>query len=90
MPMTTKVPLRPSTRLDTLSRSPLLDQLTASELAVLIRVIARRSEREHVRVTNRELHESPRAAQRALHRLAERKLIRIHVARDWSRTIEVL
>lgn len=90
--MTPKTPhLTWHTKVADLARSPLLDELTSSELAVLVRLLAaQREQGRTVRATNASLHRVPRTAQRALSELQRRKLVRIRRAVDRSRTIEVL
>lgn len=84
--------IRPDTRVTDLARSPWLDTLTSSELAVLLRLVAAtRTQGKTVRVTNAELHASRRTAQRALSQLASMGAISIALdEHDNSRTVSVL
>ncbi len=84
--------VRPDSRVSDLARSPWLDTLTASELAVLLRVVAAtRTQGKSVKLTNAELHSSRRTAQRALASLQSFGLITVQLdEHDNSRTVDVL
>lgn len=84
--------VRPDSRVSDLARSPWLDTLTASEWAVLLRIVAAtRTQGKQVRVTNSDLHASRRTAQRALASLQSFGLIHVHLDdHDNSRTVDVL
>jgi predicted transcriptional regulator len=92
MPLNKSERIRPDTRVSDLARSPLLDTLSMSELAVLLRLIAAsRTQGSHVNIINSELHQSRRTAQRALTTLCAFGLVRVHLDDDTNaRTVELL
>lgn len=82
---------RPHHALFEIARSPLLDDLTGSELVVYLRLVAL-SDRYGLagRPVNRDLHKDASTASRALSSLAERGLIRVRTSTKGLRKVQVL
>jgi len=86
--------LRPGAKLTAIARSPLLNELSPIELIVYLRLVGMSSSSRRGRIAprNAELYRWPRATIDAVHKLQERKLIRIHYSHGdhGGRQIEVL
>jgi predicted transcriptional regulator len=82
----------PDTRVSDLVQVSWLSKMTASEMIVLLRLVAAtRTQGKRVRITNGELHESRITAQRALEYLSGIGVIAVNLdAHDNSRTVDVL
>lgn len=86
--------LRCNTTVGELAASAMLSgELNISELQVLFRIVAlgaKLGKRKGISVRNSDLHHEPRTAARAVRKLARLRYLKTRVARDRSRTLELL
>lgn len=87
-----KYRLKPDSRISDIAYSPLLEALTASEMLVLLRLVAAtRVQGRVVKIKNSELLASRRTAQRSLARLSALGIVLVQLQEDDNaRTVEVL